>query len=165
MNTATDNTATDDASTTDDGAPEVPMLNTRQAAQRLGVHHSRVLQLIHQGRIRASKFTTHWKIHPNELERPEVRFRPTGRPTREGSRVRTDRINRRYLQPGDDPLKPQDRAEIKRSVQQAVDDRSATWPELPYGEKLAIGERAVSHKNWSPETRRCIVDLVLFGNV
>jgi excisionase family DNA binding protein len=54
------------------------MLTTAQAAQELHVSRSRVIHLIHAGRLPAQKIGRDWLILPADLEL--VRVRVNGRP-------------------------------------------------------------------------------------
>lgn len=54
-------------------------MTTQEAATALGVHRSRVLRLINDGRLKAEKRGRDWWIEPEALE--AVRHRKNGRPT------------------------------------------------------------------------------------
>lgn len=58
------------------------MLNTRQAAQALGISPRRVLALIQSGRLPAIKVGRDWVINKSDLKLVSIR-RP-GRPKKEG---------------------------------------------------------------------------------
>jgi excisionase family DNA binding protein len=55
------------------------MLDTKQAAKRLGVTISQVTLLIRQGKLPAEKFGRDWMIHPSDIDNLEPRLK-TGRP-------------------------------------------------------------------------------------
>lgn len=56
------------------------LISTKEAAERLGVHRSRVLVLIKSGRLPARRVGTTWVIDEADLELPSVRERRTGYP-------------------------------------------------------------------------------------
>jgi excisionase family DNA binding protein len=56
------------------------VITVEEAAKRLGVTPWRVYQLINQGRLPAKKFGPAYMIEESDLERPEVKDRPTGYP-------------------------------------------------------------------------------------
>lgn len=54
------------------------MMNTKEAANRLGLTVQRIRQLIHQGDLRATKVGRDWIISEKDLDR--LTRRPMGRP-------------------------------------------------------------------------------------
>lgn len=56
------------------------LLTTGQAADRLGVSERAVRKLIESGTLPARRMGANWFIHPDDLDRPEVRGRKPGRP-------------------------------------------------------------------------------------
>ena len=60
------------------------LLTAKQAAEILGVHHSRVRVLIREGRLPAQKLGREWIIMESDLEK--VKDRKPGRPKREGGK-------------------------------------------------------------------------------
>lgn len=63
--------------------PDVKYLTTKEAAERLGVHRSRVHALIQAGRLPAHKFGNVYMIDEKDLKR--VSERKPGRPAKKGS--------------------------------------------------------------------------------
>ncbi len=58
-------------------------LSTGQAAQRLQITERAVRKLIDSGTLPAKKVGANWFIHPDDLNRPEVKNRKPGRPPRQ----------------------------------------------------------------------------------
>jgi excisionase family DNA binding protein len=56
------------------------MLTTEQVAQRLGVHRTRVHQLIMAGRLPAQRFGRVWQVDEAAVERFARQDRQPGRP-------------------------------------------------------------------------------------
>lgn len=67
------------------------MITVAEAASRLGVNRQRVYALIADGRLPARRFGRVWVIDPADLERPEVKYRPTGYPKGRRRGARRDR--------------------------------------------------------------------------
>ncbi len=61
------------------------MISAKQAAQKLGVHHSRVRVLIREGRLPAQKIGGAWIIFEEDLE--FVKDRKPGRPRKDSGRI------------------------------------------------------------------------------
>lgn len=55
-------------------------MTTADAASQLGISERRVLVLIDEGRLPARKLGNQWIIHPDDLERDDIRNRKPGRP-------------------------------------------------------------------------------------
>lgn len=53
-------------------------MTTQQAAEALGIHRSRVLHLIREGRLHAERHGRDWWITPEEVERFKALPRPQG---------------------------------------------------------------------------------------
>jgi len=56
------------------------LLTTKQAAEELGVHQSRIYALINSHRLQATRFGNSWMIKESDLE--AVRVRKPGRPSK-----------------------------------------------------------------------------------
>lgn len=56
-------------------------LTTQQAAEQLGITERAIRKLIESGTLPAKKIGGNWFIHPDDLERDEVKNRKPGRPS------------------------------------------------------------------------------------
>ncbi len=66
-------------------------LTTKQAAERRGVHRSRILALIREGRLKATKLGWEWLIEESDLDNL-VLYRhgyPTGKPRKVAEKEET----------------------------------------------------------------------------
>lgn len=66
------------------GASLAKLLTVTEAAARLGVHRSRIQQLIEAGRLKAEKLGPVYMIMESDLK--AVRFRPVGRPRKDNKK-------------------------------------------------------------------------------
>lgn len=57
-------------------------ISTNEAAARLGLHRTRIVALIADGRLKAAKIGTQWMIEPSALEAVRKR-KPHGRPKKD----------------------------------------------------------------------------------
>lgn len=61
----------------------MPLLSTAEAATKLHVSRNRVLAMIRDGRLKATKIGRDWVIEESDLQAPEIKDRKPGRPRKQ----------------------------------------------------------------------------------
>lgn len=139
------------------------LLNTRETAAALGVHPSRVLQLIRAERLPgAFKKGAIWLIPTDTVQQAAIQQRRAGRPRVVGTRVRTDRINAQMVPPGAQPLTGEERYAVQQAVAEAINlSRNPPTPE----QMIEAGEAELLTKDWPTDIRRRVVAMIIFGRL